>query len=163
MAITKEKKQEMLLGMSDAVKTSQSMVFVNFHGLSVSDVTELRKGLRDNDVSYKVAKKTIIRLALNDSTIEGEIPSLDGEVAIAYGEDLIAPAREVFEFQKKHKENIQILGGVFEGRYMDQAEMTNIESIPPLQVLRGQFVNLINTPIQQLVVAMGQIAEKREA
>ena len=163
MAITKEKKQEMLQGVSDAIKASQSMVFVNFHGLSVSGVTELRKGLRANDVSYKVAKKTIIRRALDGTTIDGEMPSLDGEVAIAYGEDLIAPAREVFEFQKKHKDNIQILGGVFEGRYMDQEEMTNIASIPPLQVLRGQFVNLINTPIQQLVVAMDQIAEKMEA
>ena len=163
MAITKEKKEEMLQNVTEAVKTSQSMVFVNFHGLSVSDVTELRKGLRDNEVAYKVAKKTIIKRALNDSTIEGEVPALDGEVAIAYGEDLIAPAREVYEFQKKHKESMQILGGIFEGRYMDKEEMTNIASIPPLQVLRGQFVNLINTPIQQLVVAMGQIAEKREA
>ena len=163
MAITKEKKEEILGDVTESVKDSKSVVFVNFHGLSVSDTTELRKNLRENEVSYKVAKKTIIKRVLNDSDIDGELPVLDGEIALAYGDDLIAPAREVYEFQKKHKESVAIVGGIFEGKYMNKEEMTHIASIPPLQVLRAQFVNLINTPIQQLVVAMDQIAEKREA
>lgn len=163
MAITKQKKEEILAGVTDAVANSESIVFVNFHGLSVSDTTSFRKGLRGNDVSYKVAKKTLVKRALDAANVEGDMPTLDGELAIAYGADLLAPAREVYNFQKDHKEEVQILGGVYEGKYMNRDEMVNIASIPPLEVLRGQFVNLINTPIQQLVVGLSQIAEKKEA
>lgn len=163
MAITKEKKKEIYEKINNAIKDSSSMVFVNFHGLSVSNTTSLRKGLRENEVDYVVAKKTIIKRALEGSKTEGELPDLDGELALAYGKDLLAPAREIHGFQKKHKKNIQILGGVFEGKYMSQEEMTNIATIPPLEVLRAQFVNLINSPIQQLVVALDQVANTKEA
>ena len=163
MAITKEKKKEIYEKINGVINSSSSMVFVNFHGLSVSNTTSLRKGLRENEVDYVVAKKTIIKRAFEDSKIEGELPTLDGELALAYGEDLITPAREIYNFQKKHKKNIQILGGVFEGKYMGQEEMTNIATIPPMEVLRAQFVNLINSPIQQFVVALDQIAQAKEA
>jgi len=163
MAIKKEKKKEIYEKINDAINKSSSMVFVNFHGLTVGNITSLRKGLREQGVKYVVAKKTIIKRAFADSKTEGVLPSLDGELAIAYGEDLLAPAREVFNFQKKYKNNIQILGGVFEGKYMGQAEMTNIATIPGMIILRGQFVNLINSPIQQFVVALDQIAMAKEA
>jgi len=76
---------------------------------------------------------------------------------------LLSPARGVFEFQKKHKDQVSIIGGVFEGKYMNQSEMTEIATIPPRQVLLGQFVNLINSPIQGLVIALDGIADKKEA
>ena len=116
MAISKEKKKEIHKKITGAINDSTSMVFVNFHGLSVIDAASLRRELRDNGVGYVVAKKTLIRRAFGDSKIDGEIPALDGELALAYGEDLIAPARGIYDFQKKHKDNIQILGGGFEGK-----------------------------------------------
>jgi len=163
MAIKKEKKKEIYEKVNDAINKSSSMVFVNFHGLTVGNITSLRKGLREQGVKYVVAKKTIIKRAFADSKTEGVLPSLDGELALAYSEDLLAPAREIYNFQKKNKNNIQILGGVFEGKYMGQAEMTNIATIPGMDILRGQFVNLINSPIQQFVVALDQIAMAKEA
>jgi len=93
--------------------------------------------------------------------VEGDIPQLDGELALAYSDDLTAPARGVYDFQKGHKDNVAILGGIFEGKYMNQIAMTEIAMIPPTQVLYGQFVNLINSPIQGLVVALNKIAEKK--
>lgn len=163
MAINKEKKTEILKKVSSAIDGSKSTVFVNFHGLSVSDTTSLRKSLTQEKVGYTVAKKTLINRALSDKKIEGEKPSFEGELAIAYGEDLVAPARGVYEFQKKHKDNIAILGGIFDGIYKTQEEMTEIASIPPLQVLRGMFVNVINSPIQGLVIGLNAIAEKKTA
>ena len=112
---------------------------------------------------------------MKDSSAKGEIPALDGELALAYltaqegsspdfeDSDVVAPARGIFEFIKKYKENISILGGIFEGLYKNKDEMMEIAAIPPLSVLRGQFVNIINSPIQGLVVALNQIAEKKEA
>ena len=163
MAITKEKKKEIYEGVNKAVSEAGSVVFVNFHGLSVLETTNLRKGLREEGVGYTVAKKTIIKKSLTDSKIEGEIPSLDGELAIAHGEDLIAPARGINDFKKTHKDSIDILGGVFEGKFMNKEEMMEIATIPPVPVLRGMFVNVINSSIQGLVVSLSKIAETKEA
>jgi len=163
MAITKDKKKEIYDSISQAVNNSASMVFVNFHGLNVSETTELRRGLREQGISYVVAKKTVVKRALSDSKVGGEVPPLEGELAIAYSDDLIAPARGIHEFSKEHKDHIAILGGIFEGKYMNKEDMMEIATIPPVPVLRGQFVNLINSPIQQFVSVLGQVAEKKEA
>ncbi|MDD5318765.1 MAG: 50S ribosomal protein L10 [Candidatus Pacebacteria bacterium] len=161
MPISKTQKNEIFAKVKDALSKSQSAVFVNFHGLPVADSTNLRKNLRGNGVSFMVAKKTITKKALAEQKLEGEMPSLDGELAIAYGDDLIAPAREVYDFQKKFEGKLAILGGIFEGKYMSKEEMTSIAAIPPLKVLRAQFVNLINSPLQGLVIALNAIAEKK--
>lgn len=161
MAITKAQKKESLERISEAFKGSTSMVFVNFHGLTVKDGSEMRRALRAQDVGYFVSKKSIAKKALEGEKIEGELPQLDGEVAIAYGSDAIAPAREIYQFQKKFDGKLAILGGIFEGKYQDKESMMSIATIPPLQVLYGQFVNLINSPIQGLVVALNAVAEKK--
>lgn len=161
MAISKEKKEKIYSDIKDVVKKSQSVVFVNFHGLGVGETTSLRRKLKKEGVGYVVAKKTIIKRALDDIKPEGDMPQLDGELALAYSEDLTAPARGVFDFQKKVKDKIAILGGIFEGRYMNQVAMTEIAAIPSNQVLYGQFVNLINTPIQQFVTVLDKVAEKK--
>ncbi len=161
MAISKDRKKEVYEKMQGIVKDSETVVFVNFNGLNVTDTNQLRSDLRDEDSSYTVAKKTLIRKTLDESKIEGEIPELEGELALAYGKDMIAPARGVYEFQKKHKENLAILGGIFEGVFVGKEKMLSIAQIPSPQVLRAQFVNLINSPIQGLVVALNEIAEKK--
>lgn len=163
MAKTKQQKTDTLDRMKDAVKTAGSVVFVNFHGLGVSDTNDMRDALKAQNVTYLVAKKTLAKRAIADAGLEGEIPQLDGELALAWGDDQVAPAREVQEFAKKYKERLSILGGVFEHRLMGKDEMISIASIPSLQTLYAQFANVINSPIQGLVVALNQIAEKKEA
>jgi large subunit ribosomal protein L10 len=162
MPITKEQKKDALGKIKSAVKDSSSVVFVNFHGLGVLESSEMRRALRGKEVGYLVVKKTLIRKALEGEKIENEIPSLDGEVAMVYGKDAIAPAREVYAFQKKFDGKLAILGGIFEGAFKDKESMMSIATIPSLQVLYGQFVNLINSPIQGLVLALNAIAEKKQ-
>ncbi len=145
------------------LKEAKSVVFVNFHGLSVANTTLLRNKLRGEGIGLKVARKTLLKRSLDAKGIEGTMPELSGEVAIAYGTDLLAPSREVYAFQKEHKDAIAILGGIFEGGYMDQQKMLAIATIPPLQTLRGMFVNLINSPIQGLVVGLKAVADKKSA
>lgn len=161
MARTKAVKKVILDKVTDIVKDAQSIVFVNFHGLKVSDTMQVRRKLRGEKVGFFVAKKTLIRKALTDKKYEGTIPEFLGELGIAYGADLIAPAREVYEFQKKHKGSISILGGVFEGKYMTKDEMISIASIPSQKTLQAMFVNVINSPIQGFVMALDQIAKKK--
>ena len=161
MALSKEKKSEILSGLKKVVKDSGSLVFVSFHGLPVAESSEIRKTLRSKKVGYVVAKKTLTRKALESATIAGVMPEMPGELCIIYGADLLDPAHEIYEFQKKLDKKLQIVGGVFEGKFMSQSEMVSVAQIPGLQTLHAQFVNLINSPIQGLVLALNAIAESK--
>lgn len=161
MAISKAKKGEVIDKLKSAFKSAGSLVFVNFRGLKVSDSTAMRRALKGEGVSYTVAKKTLTARALEEGKFEGTQPELPGELALAWGEDLVAPARGVYGFQKKFPENLKILGGVFEGRFMTALEMEDIAKIPGMETLRGMFVNIINSPIQRVTIALDQIAKSR--
>ncbi len=162
MAITKAKKEEILAKLEGIKNEADSIVFVHFNGLPVKDSTDMRAKLREEGVGFLVAKKTLMERAFNGA-FEGEMPMLDGEIAVAYSEDAIAPAQNIKEFAGKYKDNLAIVGGVFQGVYKSKEEMTEIASIPSLQVLRGMFVNIINSPIQGLVIGLDAIAQKKEA
>ncbi len=161
MALSKNKKKDILESLKKIVKDSKSLVFVNFHGLGSNDTNIVRKGLNEKKVGYVVAKKTLVKLALKDASYAGEIPTFLGELGVAYGTDLLDPAREVYNFQKKFDKKISILGGVFEGAFKDQAGMMTIAQIPSQLTLQAQFVNLINSPIQGFVMALSEIAKKK--
>lgn len=160
MAITRTKKDEILSKLDDIKQSADSIVFVNFNKLGVSDANAMRATMKERGVGYFVAKKTLMKRAF-EGAFEGEMPALEGEIAVAYSTDAIAPAQSVKEFAGKYTDKLAIVGGVFQGVYKNQAEMTEIASIPPLQVLRGMFVNVINSPIQGLVISLNQIAEKK--
>ena len=161
MAISRQKKEEVVDKLKSALKSAKSLVFVNFHGLSVGSAGEMRRALRNERVGYTAATQTLTKRALDPEKFEGSQPELPGELALAWGEDLIAPAREVYAFQKKFPEAIKILGGVFDGRYMDKLEIEAIATIPSIPVLRGMFVNVINSPIQRFAIALNEIAKAK--
>ena len=163
MALTKQKKSELLAGFEKITKDSGSIVFVHAKGLSVSDTMKLRDSLAAADSGFKVVKKSLLKRALVSAGITGEMPVLDGELAVAFSKDLTAPAREVFTFAKKFEDKIAMVGGVFEGRFMNKAEITAIAAIPGTKVLQGMFVNVINSPIQGMVIALSKIAEQKAA
>ena len=159
MAINKVQKGEVVEKLQKAFKSAKSLVFVNFRGLSVGNATAMRRALKDEGVSYTVAKKTLTNRALDGEKFTGIKPELVGELALAWGEDLVAPARGVYTFQKKFPESLKIMGGVFEGRFMTGFEMEEIAKIPTLEVLRGKFVNIINSPIQRFAIALSEVAK----
>jgi len=159
--LLKSKKEEIIKDLEKLVKGSESIVFVNFHGLNAGDETILRRDLRNQKVDYRVSRKTLLKRALGGKA-EGELPELSGEVAIAYSSgDQIAPAREIYNFQKTHKGILSILGGIFEGKFIGSDKMTEIAMIPSREVLYAQFVNLINSPIQRFAVVLDQIAKSK--
>lgn len=163
MALTKQKKSDLLKNFGTITKDAGSIVFVQAKGLTVAETATLRDALHEAGASYKVVKKTLLKKALADAGFTGELPALEGEIAIAYSADLTAPAREVWNFAKKFEGKMAMVGGVFEGRYLDKSEITAIATIPATPVLRGMFVNVINSPIQGFVIALNAIAEKKTA
>ena len=162
MAITKDKKKA-ILDKLDGIKNRESIVFVNFKGLPVAETTTMRRELAKGDVSYYVAKKTLVKKAFTEAGIEGDMPTLDGELAVVYGNDATGPAREVFAFQKKFDGKVTIMGGIFEHKFVNKIQMEEIAQIPSMHVLRGMFVNVINSPIQGFAMAIKAIADKKTA
>lgn len=167
MAITKAKKQEILEKVKK-IAESDSVVFANFNGVSVGDSTRMRRDLRSKNVGYFVAKKTLAKKALADAGFEGELPEMEGELALVYSMsetagDVTAAAREIYSFQKEFDDRIAITGGVFEKRFLNKEEMMEIAQIPSLKTLHAQVVNLFNSPIQGFVLALNAYALKKEA
>ena len=163
MAISKDKKRAIVAKLNDAFKESSAVTFVGFTKLTVADASKMRAELAEAGVRFFVAKKTLIRRALDEQNYTGSLPELPGEVAVAWtADDVTAPARGVYEFGRKLKGVLTLLGGVFEGAFVDAPQMVAIATIPPVPVLRGMFVNVINSPIQGLVIALDKIREKKE-
>lgn len=161
MAKSREQKEKIVEKVKNIFDSAKSIVFVNFHGLSVDAANEMRGTLKEGEVDYYVAKKSLTRLALKDSSVKGDVPELDGELAIAYGSDPTSAPRLIYEFQKKFDGAVSIIGGVFENKFLGKDEMTEIAEIPDMKTLRGMFVNVINSPIQGFAVALNAIAEKK--
>ncbi|MEO7596996.1 MAG: 50S ribosomal protein L10 [Candidatus Paceibacterota bacterium] len=158
--LQKSKKEEMIKELEGAISGSESLVFVNFHGLKVSDETQLRRELRDQGVNYKVSRKTLLARALSGKA-EGTIPELGGEVAIAYSKDATSSAREVYNFQKTHKGMLNILGGIFQGKFVDGAYMTELATIPSREVLLSKIAFLLKSPMQRLAIAVNEVSKKK--
>ncbi len=158
--VKKSKKEEIIKDLETAIKGSKSLVFVNFHGLKVSDETKLRRELRDKGVNYKVSRKTLLARSLKGQA-EGNIPELGGEVAIAYSKDEIASPREVYNFQKNHKGIVlSILGGIFEGKFVSAEKMKELATIPSREVLLSKIAFLLKSPMQRLAIAVNEVSKK---
>ena len=168
--LLKSKKEEMIKKLEGTIKESESLVFVNFHGLKVSDETILRRDLRKEGVGYKVSRKTLLTRALKGKAL-GEIPELAGEVAIAYlpavasakagSKDGTITPREIYSFQKTHKGTLNILGGIFEGKFIGGEKMMEIATIPSREVLLSKLAFLLKSPMQRLVLAVNEVAKTR--
>ena len=162
MAITRQKKEEIIAKVGDIAKSAKTLVFANFKGLTVAEQNEMRKAFRTQGIGYTVAKKSLLRRALDAAKYQGDAPALDGEIALAYGTDELAPARELAVFVKKFGEHLAFAGGVFGGKYVGRDEITSIAAIPGLDSLRAQFVQLINSPLQRFAVVLHAKAEKSQ-
>jgi large subunit ribosomal protein L10 len=161
MPISKEKKKEIYKDVTDILSAKGSVVFINFHGVTVDDSITIRKKLKTEGVGYLVAKKSIVKKILKELNVPGTLPSLDGELAMVSGADLLAPAREIYDFQKKMDKKISVLGGIFDGTFMSKDEMVSIALIPSQHTLQAMFVNVISSPISGFVRALDAIAEKK--
>ena len=150
MPISRQKKEEILKELVNGFKNSSLVVFVNFHGLSVAAANELRRTLRNISVRYMVAKKTLIKKALEEVGLPAADINLEGEIALAFAEgDPITAAQELNKFAKK--EDISIQAGVFENQLVGKETVVMLANIPPRETLLAQFVNIINSPLQGLV------------
>jgi len=170
MPLTRENKIQITKSVEEKLKGSESVVFVNFHGLDVSNANELRSSLKTNGVGYSVVKKTLLKRALADAgkNFAGAAPALDGEVALAYSnrgdsaeQDILAPARGIHEFQVKTEGKVKIIGGVFDNQFKTAEEMNELALIPSRDVLYGKLVFIISWPLRGLVSTLSELAKSK--
>ncbi len=165
MAKTKAEKAVVIEKLVDGIKNAASATFVHFNKVSVADESTMRRALKADNVKYMVAKKTLIRRALEQLGHKHEELPLEGELAVAFGggDDATASARLVHEFGKKFADKLAIVGGIFDGKLVDAKTMQNIATIPSMDVLRGMFAQVINSPRSRFAIALSEVAKKKTA
>ena len=155
-----ELKQPIVEEISASLKDAQSLVVVDYRGLTVAEDTQLRKTLRENGISYKVYKNTYVSRAVEGTEFESLRTVLEGPSAFAVStEDATAPARVLAEFAKKAPK-LEIKAGIVEGTYYDAAGMQQIATIPSRDVLLSKLLGSLQSPVTNLARVLNQIAEK---
>ena len=141
---------------------SQSAVVVEYRGLSVAEVTELRKALREEDVEFKVYKNKLVQRATESAGYAEINDKLVGPNAIAFGHsDAVAPARVLANFAKT-ADALELKCGVVEGTFYDAAGIATIATIPSREELLSKLLGSIQSPITNFARVIKQIAEKNE-
>ncbi len=155
-----ELKQPIVQEIADSIKDAQSVVVVDYRGLTVAQDTELRKQLREAGITYKVYKNTLVKRAIAGTEFESLTDSLEGPNAFAISTtDATAPARVLAEFAKKAPK-LEIKAGVVEGTFYDENGMKAISAIPSREVLLGRLFGSMQSPIANFARVIKQIAEK---
>ena len=139
--------------LTEQIKKARMIVFVNFHGLSTSATRNLRNLMRAASAQYKVAKKTLIKKALGDFKVSGEMPDLGGEVGLIFvqaEEEITNIAKNIAKFIKEHKE-LSVLGGIMENKFIERKMISELAVIPSREVLLAKLVYTLNSPLRRLV------------
>ncbi len=143
-----------------AVKDAQSVVLVDYRGLTVEQDTQLRKQLREAGITYKVYKNTMMNFAFKGTDYESLLPYLEGPSAVAIStEDATAPARVLCKFAKT-ADALEVKGGVVEGIAYDAKGIIEISKIPSREELLSKLLGSIQSPIANFARVMNQLAEK---
>jgi large subunit ribosomal protein L10 len=155
-----EIKKPIVEEISAAIKDAQSVVLVDYRGLTVAQDTELRKQLREAGITYKVYKNTMMNFAFKGTDFEALAPYLDGPNAMAVSTtDATAPARVLAKFAQTAKQ-LEIKAGVVEGTVYDANGMKAISEIPSREELLSKLLGSIQSPIANFARCMNQLAEK---
>jgi large subunit ribosomal protein L10 len=150
MAITRQQKEATLVELKEKFQKAGSVAFGQYSGLSVEQLSKLRKEMRAAGVEFKVAKKTLFKLAAKEQGYDLPDELLEGTVGAAFSyEDSIAGPRLIKKFGKdKDFEKLKLMGGIMEGKVMSIAQMKEIAGLPSKQELLAKFIGLLRSPLQ---------------
>ncbi|ELX9391483.1 50S ribosomal protein L10 [Staphylococcus pseudintermedius] len=157
-----EAKKQQVDVIADQLKGSVSTVVVDYRGLTVAEVTELRKQLREANVQYKVYKNTMLRRAAEKAGIEGLDEFLTGPTAVAFTtEDVVAPAKVIAGFAKEH-EALEIKSGIMEGSVITADEVKTVGSLPSHEGLVSMLLSVLQAPMRNFAYAVKAVGESKE-
>ena len=155
-------KQAIVTEISDKIKNSQSTVICEYRGLSVAEVTELRRNLRAEAVDFKVYKNTLFERACDESGFEDLKDALVGPNAFAFSEDATAPARVLAKFAKKHKALV-LKSGIVEGKVVDVDTIKELSLLPNRDGMLSMLLSCLQSPVSSFARVVKAVADAKEA
>jgi large subunit ribosomal protein L10 len=160
MAKTKEEKKKILKDLKEKIEKQKIMIFVDFTGVKSKDLFLLRRKLKELGNEMKVAKKTLINLALKEKNLNViDVRKMLGEVAVIFGmKDEISSAKTVYEFSKENK-NLKILGGILEKSFIGPEKIDELAKLPAKEELLAKLVSEISAPILNFVYVLRSIPQ----
>jgi large subunit ribosomal protein L10 len=158
MALTKAQKQKTLEQLKEKVDRQKAIAFANISGLKVKDLTKLRREMKKRDCELKVAKKTLINLALKEKKIGVDLKKMEGEIALGFGyKDEISPFKTFYDFAKDC-EGLEILGGLIGEDYLEKERVMELAKIPTREELLAKLVGSLLSPVSGFInVLQGNI------
>ena len=157
-----EGKKTVVSEIENKFKNSGSTVVAEYRGLSVAEVTELRRALRAEGVEMKVYKNTLASIAADNAGFGELKDSLTGPNAIAFGEDETAAARVMANFAKKH-EALVLKAGIVEGKVVDTNTIKELSALPNREGMLSMLLSVLNAPVTSFARAVNAVAEARPA
>jgi large subunit ribosomal protein L10 len=171
--LTRAQKQEQIEQLKSFLEPAQGLFAMSFAGLTVAEVTELRRKVKEANASYLVVKNTLARIAVADTSNQDLQKLLSGPVAVAFtSSDVVPLAKALADFAKAH-DKLQFRGGLVEGQLLDAKQAQQVAALPSKQELVARLLFLLQSPMRRLVVALNwpvrglavtlkQVAEARE-
>jgi large subunit ribosomal protein L10 len=145
--LTKEQKKQIVEELADRIKRQQSLIFTDVTGVNVSGIQDLRRKLREAEIEYKIAKKNLIKLALEKEKKDMNIDEFKGSLGLAFSyKDPIRSAKILDNFSKEHKE-FKILGGIMENKVLAIEDIEELAKIPSKDELLAMFIGSLKAPI----------------
>jgi len=148
--LNKEQKKQLVKDLTEKIKSAKAVVFTDFRGLKVKDLSVLKKELRKADAGFKVAKKTLMKIAFKDAGVKFDAAKLEGQIAISTSPDEVTAAKIIDLFSKKNA-NIKILGGFVGDKEMTAEEVKTLAKLPGREEMLARLVGTINAPISGFV------------
>ncbi|NRD77518.1 50S ribosomal protein L10 [Bacillus sp. BRMEA1] len=157
-----EAKKHVVEEITEKFKNSVSTVIVDYRGLTVAQVTELRKTLREAGIEFKVYKNTMTRRAAEAAGLVGLNDALTGPNAIAFSnDDVVAPAKILNDFAKKN-DALELKAGVIEGNVATVEDVKALAELPSREGLLSMLLSVLQAPIRNLALAAKAVADQKE-
>lgn len=154
MLLKRADKENLVSQMTDSLKDAKTVVLVNYQGLKVKEIQELKKNLREQGIGFQITKNTLLKIALKNQNIQIDESLLDQPVAAVWGlTDEVVPAKKTVEFGKT-AEKLEIIGGVVNGQFADVNLIKQLASLPGRDELYAKLVGTLNAPMSRLVNAL---------
>ena len=147
--MSKEKKQVYISEMSSQLDKAEAVIVAHYQGLTVKQLDELRKKMREHGIQFKITKNRITKLALEKTSRKDLSNLFTGPTAVAMSDDAIISAKILTNFSKEN-ENLKILGGIMGSDILDVAGVKNVATLPSLEEARAKIVGILRSPAQKI-------------
>ena len=148
--MNKEQKKNYITEMTANFENSEAVLVTHYQGLTVKQLDELRKQMREQGIQFKITKNRITKLALEKTKCKELANLFTGPTAVALSKDVISTAKILTKFSKENK-NLKILGGIMGKEILDVAAVANVATLPTLDEARAKIIGILRSPAQKIV------------